>query len=71
MLAEVVLGDDGTEWVTYGVPMDENAKPDEDQTHVQLGSARSSSPTSTATAARSAAPTTPGHRAPGTRAGPG
>ncbi|WP_278490534.1 hypothetical protein [Achromobacter insolitus] len=37
VLAEVVLGDDGTEWVTYGVPMDENAKPDEDQTHVQLG----------------------------------
>jgi hypothetical protein len=39
VLAEVVLGDDGTEWVTYGVPMDENAKPDEDQTHVQLGGA--------------------------------
>ena len=37
VLAEVVLGDDGTEWVTYGVPMDENAKPDEEQTHVQLG----------------------------------
>jgi len=37
VLAEVVLGDEGTEWVTYGVPVDENAKPDEEQTHVQLG----------------------------------
>ena len=37
VLAEVVLGDEGTEWVTYGVPIDENAKPDEEQTHVQLG----------------------------------
>ena len=37
VLAEVVLGDEGTEWVTFGVPLDENAKVDEDQTHVQLG----------------------------------
>ncbi|KRC68924.1 hypothetical protein D3C87_942260 [compost metagenome] len=37
VLAEVVLGDEGTEWVTYGVPMDENAKVDEEQIHVQLG----------------------------------
>lgn len=37
VLAEVVLGDDGTEWVTYGVPEDENAEADEKQTHVQLG----------------------------------
>jgi len=37
VLAEVVLGDEGTEWVTYGVPVDENAKPDDEQTHVQLG----------------------------------
>ncbi|MEN4917466.1 hypothetical protein ABE485_02255 [Achromobacter spanius] len=37
VLAEVVLGDEGTEWVTYGVPMDENAKEEEDQTHVQMG----------------------------------
>ena len=39
VLAEVVLGDEGTEWVTYGVPLDENAKADEEQTHVQLGGA--------------------------------
>ena len=37
VLAEVVLGEEGTEWVTYGVPMDENADADEDQVHVQLG----------------------------------
>lgn len=37
VLAEVVLAEEGTEWVTYGVPIDENAEPDEDQTHVQLG----------------------------------
>lgn len=37
VLAEVVLGDEGTEWVTYGVPMEENAKADEEQIHVQLG----------------------------------
>lgn len=41
VLAEVVLGDEGTEWVTYGVPLDENAKVEEDQTHVQLGGAGS------------------------------
>ena len=37
VLAEVVLGDEGTEWVTYGVPMDEKAETDEEQTHVQMG----------------------------------
>ncbi|MDF2862943.1 MAG: hypothetical protein K0S02_3215 [Achromobacter mucicolens] len=37
VLAEVVLGDEGTEWVTYGVPMDEKAEADEEQTHVQMG----------------------------------
>ena len=37
VLAEVVLGEEGTEWVTYGVPMDEKAETDEEQTHVQMG----------------------------------
>ncbi|OAE60773.1 hypothetical protein A7J67_05290 [Achromobacter xylosoxidans] len=37
VLAEVVLGEEGTEWVTYGVPMDEKAEVDEEQTHVQMG----------------------------------
>ena len=37
VLAEVVLGEEGTEWVTFGVPLDEKAEADESQVHVQLG----------------------------------
>ena len=36
VLAEVVLGDEGTEWVTFGVPLAQGAVAD-DQPHVQLG----------------------------------
>lgn len=41
VLAEVILGDEGTEWVTFGVPLDEGAEADEEQTHVQMGGAGS------------------------------
>ena len=37
VLAEVVLGDEGTEWVSFGIPVDQNAKHDDEQPHVQLG----------------------------------
>ena len=37
VLAEVVLGDEGTEWVSFGVPVDQRAKHDDEQPHVQLG----------------------------------
>jgi len=37
VLAEVVLGDEGTEWVSFGIPVEQNAKTDDDQPHVQLG----------------------------------
>ena len=36
VLAEVMQGDEGTEWVTFGVPVAQGA-PDDDQPHVQLG----------------------------------
>ncbi|CAM4216916.1 Ortholog of Bordetella pertussis (BX470248) BP3235 [Bordetella tumbae] len=36
VLAEVVLGDEGTEWVSFGIPVEQSAKDDE-QPHVQLG----------------------------------
>lgn len=36
VLAEVVLGEEGMEWVSFGVPVDRDAK-DDDQPHVQLG----------------------------------
>lgn len=36
VLAEVILGDEGTEWVSFGIPVDQDAKDDE-QPHVQLG----------------------------------
>ncbi|MCD0504390.1 hypothetical protein [Bordetella petrii] len=36
VLAEVVLGEEGTEWVTFGVPAAEGA-PADDQPHVQMG----------------------------------
>ncbi len=37
VLAEVGLGDEGTEWVTFGVPLDEKATTSDEQIHVQLG----------------------------------
>jgi len=37
VLAEVGQSDAGTEWVTFGVPIDEQAEPDEAHAHVQLG----------------------------------
>ena len=37
VLAEVVLGDEGTEWVSFGIPVEQNAKSDDEQPHVQLG----------------------------------
>src|SRR5690606_14237158 len=40
ILAEVVLGDEGTEWVSFGMPVDQNA-PDDEQPHVQLGGPQS------------------------------
>lgn len=36
VLAEVVLGDEGTEWVSFGTPIAQDAKDDE-QPHIQMG----------------------------------
>ena len=36
VLAEVVLGEEGTEWATFGTPLAPNAA-DDDQPHVQMG----------------------------------
>ena len=36
VLAEVMLGEEGTEWVTFGVPLAPAAK-DDQQPHVQMG----------------------------------
>lgn len=36
VLAEVELGEEGTEWVTFGIPLGQDA-PDDEQPHVQLG----------------------------------
>ncbi|MVW73478.1 hypothetical protein [Bordetella sp. 15P40C-2] len=36
VLAEVVMGEEGTEWVSFGIPVQQGAK-DDDQPHVQLG----------------------------------
>ncbi|WP_459617165.1 hypothetical protein [Bordetella sp. 2513F-2] len=37
VLAEVDQDEDGNEWVTFGVPLDRDAKPGEEQVRVQLG----------------------------------
>ena len=37
VLAEVGQSDTGTEWVTFGVPIDEQAETEVDHAHVQLG----------------------------------
>jgi hypothetical protein len=37
VLAEVELGDQNTEWVTFGIPMDKQAGIDEEQPYVQMG----------------------------------
>jgi len=37
VLAEVAMGEEGMEWVTFGVPLDETDAPDEERLHVQLG----------------------------------
>jgi len=37
VLAEVAAGEEGMEWVTFGVPLDAAQEPDEERLHVQLG----------------------------------
>lgn len=40
VLAEVLQNEEGTEWVTFGIPVAQDAADNDDQPHVQLGGAQ-------------------------------